>query len=58
MYSILAAGFLIMTIGMTGVLLFLGWQQHQIDRSEREAEIDRRKSVVPAKAVVVPSPSA
>ncbi len=34
MYDIRAFAFLICTIGMTSLLLFLGWQQRQIDAKE------------------------
>jgi hypothetical protein len=48
MYSILAAAFLIMTIGMTGVLCWLGWQQHQIEKAESQAEKEKRAETAQA----------
>lgn len=59
MYSIMAAGFLVMTIGMTVLLLVLGWQQRKIDRAEIEAErkarADRNRKAAAEPPLVLPA---
>lgn len=52
MYSILAAGFLVMTVGMTLMLCWLGWQQHKIDQAESQAKQQKRADAAQAAALL------
>jgi hypothetical protein len=61
MFAIMAVAFIVLTVGMTALLLFLGWQQHQIERREAEAKLaagsggkqPRSAAGLPAKAAPV-----